>query len=347
MNILITSIGQRNYLVDHFKKSLINKGCQIYGADCNEFAPALRVVDKAFKIPPANSPEYASMLIKLCIEHKISGVLSINDLELPYLAKMKNKLLKNGIIPIVSDIEVIDISFDKYLTYQFLLKNNIPTPLTYLCTETDSFIEDFNAKIIGFPILSKPRKGSRSKGIHIFHTLEDLLTDMKKTQVLDIPEEEKSIYQEYIDSNQYSLHVFNDQKKRPVSIVAMVNLFKHMNGETFHIKTIKDNALTELGLNIANSLGHLGPLAVDVHKRGNEYVVLELNPRISGCYSLSHYAGVNFPGKIHDLIINKEIKFTNVDDYKDDVVMLKSYLTHFTTIDEIKRSTIDYNNDIY
>lgn len=344
MNILITSIGKRNYLVNHFKESLANENCGIYGADCNEFAPALRVVDKAFKIPVANASDFSEKLIKLCKDNDVSGIVSINDLELPYLSKIKSNLISNGIIPIISDIDVINICFDKYLTYQFSMKHNIPTPKTYLCGETEKIMKDIENEIIKFPIISKPRKGSASKGIYLIHNLEVLLIDMEKTTQSIIADEEKNMYQEYIDSDQYSLHIFNDWNAKPVSILGMVNLFKHMSGETFHIKTIKDDQLIKLGKTIAEALHHFGPLAVDVHKKGDKYVVLELNPRISGCYSLSHYAGANYPKKILDLIKKNDIqyKYNYIDDYKDNVIMLKNYSTTFSSFKEIANSTQDY-----
>jgi len=107
----------------------------------------------------------------------------------------------------------------------------------------------------------------------------------------------------------------------------MVNIFRHL-GETFHIKTFRDRALIELGIAIGEKLKHLGPLSADVHQRDNgEYVVLEFNPRISGCYSLSHYAGADFPGKIYSLLRNEPIKCEAVDSFEDGVIMLKQFTT--------------------
>ena len=46
MNILITSIGQRGYLIDHFKESARGE-FGIYAADATKYAPALQKADKA------------------------------------------------------------------------------------------------------------------------------------------------------------------------------------------------------------------------------------------------------------------------------------------------------------
>lgn len=326
MNILITSIGQRGYLIDHFRESAHGE-FGIYAADATKYAPALQNADRAFVVPMAKDPEYFTRLLQICKDHNVRGVVSINDIELPVLAKYKGELAKNNIIAIISESEIIDICFDKYKTYKFCKANNIPVPKTYLWNEREKLQQDIKAGVIKFPIIAKPRKGSRSIGIHLVYNMKQLLNDIDFISSQNIPEDEKIMFQEFIDSDQYSIHVFNDASLRPVSIVTMVNLFKHF-GETFHIKTYRDDSLIQLGISIGEKLRHFGPLSADVHKRDNgEYVVLEFNPRISGCYSLSHYAGADFPGKIFSLIKNEPIKVERVDNFEDDVIMLKQFTT--------------------
>lgn len=330
MNILITSIGQRGYLIDHFKESVQGE-LGIYAADATKYAPALLKADKAFVIPYANDPEYFPRLLQICKDNDIKGVLSINDLELPVLAKHKNELNQNGVKAIISEPEVIDICFDKYKTYLFCKENGIPVSATYLWHQKEKLLQDIENGLIKLPIIAKPRKGSRSVGIYLIYNMKQLLTDIEYISEENKPEDEKIMFQEYIDSDQYSVHVFNDSLLRPVCVVGMVNLFKHF-GETFHIKTYKDSSLIQLGINIGEKLKHFGPLSADVHQRENgEYVVLEFNPRISGCYSLSHFAGADFPGKIFKLIKGEDIIYDSIDSFEDGVIMLKQFITQKVT----------------
>lgn len=330
MNLLITSIGQRGYLVDHFKESAQgNYG--VYAADAMKYAPGLQNADKSFVIPLAKDPNYLRELLKICKENNIQAIVSINDLELPVLARHKEELAEHGIKAIISSPEVIDLTFDKWLSHEYCIANDIPVPHTYLWSQQAEILVDLEVGIIDYPILAKPRKGSRSVGIYLIEDEEHLLLDMKQTGLSDIPEDEKVIYQEYIDSDQYSIHVFNDANLKPVSVVTMVNIIKNL-GETFHIKTFRDQKLTDLGIQIGEKLKHYGPLSADVHQRENgEYVVLEFNPRLSGGYSLSHFAGADFPGKIFQLMEGEEIKVDAVDDFEDDVIMLKQFTTEKLT----------------
>ena len=170
-----------------------------------------------------------------------------------------------------------------------------------------------------------PRKGSRSVGIYLVHDMEQIEKDAARGAICHCPKTKS--YQEYIDSDQFSLHIFNDAALKPVCVVSMVNIFRHF-GETFHIRTFRDSELIELGILIGEKVKHLGPLSVDVHRRDNgEYVVLEFNPRISGCYSLSHYAGADFPGKIFDIVLGQQSRVSAIDAFEDDVIMLKQYVT--------------------
>ena len=163
---------------------------------------------------------------------------------------------------------------------------------------------------------------------------------MEKINKKSIDETEKHIFQQYIDSEQYSIHVLSDTNGKPISVVGMVNLKKHMDGETFNIKTIKDDKLIRIGKKLGEKLGHIGPLSADVHKIRENYVILELNPRISGCYSISHYAS-NFTEKLVSIIEGKKVK-SKIDDYRKDVIMMKEFAVYQTTEDKIDRKIIKY-----
>lgn len=334
MNILITSIGQRGYLIDHFRKSA-SSSFGIYAADATPFAPAAQLADKAFVLPMASHPKYRDCLLDICLSNDIVGILSINDQELTILAANRNLFESYGIQIIVSTPNVIDICFDKYKTYQFCIKHQINVPETFLWSQYNELLSAIESGLISLPIIAKPRKGSRSIGIRTINTKQQLEITIREMEVSPLPEDEKLIFQEFIDSDQFSIHVFNNESLHPCRVVTMVNIIKHL-GETFHIETYRDKSLSLLGKRIGECLGHLGPLSADVHQRNNgEYVVLEFNPRISGCYSLSHYSGADFPGLILKLIKRESIPVDNYDIFEEDVVMLKMFTTMKTSRKDI------------
>lgn len=326
MNILITSIGQRGYLVEHFKESAKGK-FGIFAADATKYAPALQNADRAFLLPYAQDPRYYDALLNICMKNDVKGIISINDLELPILAKYKSDLLSHGVEAVISDPRIIDICTDKYKTYRFCQDNEFSAPKTFLWHEIDILMDSLHAGVIDFPILAKPRRGSRSVGVHLLHNRDQLLNSIEIMKHGTIPEENKIMYQEYINSDQYSIHIFNDANCQPISIVTMVNLFRNL-GETFQIRTFREKKLIALGIEIGKKLKHYGPLSVDVHKKETgEYVILEFNPRISGCYSLSHYAGADYPDKIFRLISGEKLETDKIDEFRDKLIMLKQFTT--------------------
>ena len=156
MNILITSAGTRGYLIRYFKKALKKVG-KIFAADCSKYAPALYNADNYFIVPPASDKNY------ICLKNGIKGLISLNDIELPVLAQHKNKFIEKGIQLIVSDKSVVDLCYDKYKTFKFLKENKFPFAKTYL--SIDDTLRDIKSKILKFPLLIKPRKGSAGIGI--------------------------------------------------------------------------------------------------------------------------------------------------------------------------------------
>ena len=323
MNILIVSIGKRGYLIDQFRKALAGRGA-VCAADANKFAPALCLADKSFVIPRADSEGYTGALLEICLQHRINGVLSINDRELPYLAAIKGELRRHGVTALISDPEVVDICFDKYKTYKFLSERAIPVPKTYLCTEAERLFSDIESSELGFPIIAKPRKGSRSVGIYVLRNKNALLNAMRATAGQQIDETEKHMFQQYIDSDQFSVHVLNGQSLKPAAVVGMVNLIRHMDGETFEIRSLKDPALLDLGVRLGMSLRHTGSASADVHKLGDTYVVLEINPRISGCYSLSHFANPNYTRNMLALLDGSPMQ-GDLFGFTDGLIMLKQF----------------------
>ena len=102
MNILLSCVGRRVYLVDYFKYELGNRGL-VCGADQSSFAPALKNCDKSFIVPSVHSNSYIDKILSICKDNKINIIVSLNDLELPVLAKNK-KLQSNNLKNILREL---------------------------------------------------------------------------------------------------------------------------------------------------------------------------------------------------------------------------------------------------
>lgn len=312
MNILITSVGIRGYLIKYFRKALKNKG-KIFAADCNRYAPALYDADNYFILPSALEKNYINELFKICLANDIKGIISLNDIELPILAQFKNKFLEKGIKLIVSNPKVIDICYDKYSTYRFLKENNFPFPKTFI--SLDEALMEIKAKTIKFPLLVKPRKGSASLGIKKVFNIKELQNGFN--------EKGNVIIQEFFQDDEYGIDVFCNSNLLPVSIFAKRKI-KMRAGETDKAITVYDIKMIEFIDSLIRKLGLYGPGDMDLFKCGNKYIVVEINPRFGGGYPLSHAVGAVFPEKVIKLI-NEEQLQPDLIRHPDNVVMMKQY----------------------
>ena len=312
MNILVTSAGIRGYLIKYFRKALKNKG-KIFAADFDRYAPALYDADNYFILPNISEKNYIDELLKICLINNIKAIVSLNDKELPILAKQKNDFSKRGIKLIVSSPKVIDICFDKYKTYNFLKENKFLFPKTFISLEETS--REINVGNLDFPLLIKPRKGSASLGIKKVFDIKELRDSFNVYDNL--------IIQEFLQGDEYGIDVFCNSNLLPVSIFAKRKI-KMRAGETDKAITIYDKKMIEFIDSLIKKLGLYGPGDIDLFKRGNEYIIIEINPRFGGGYPMSHAVGAEFPEKIIKLV-NSEPLDPDLIRYPNNVVMMKQY----------------------
>src|SRR5690606_39009167 len=110
----------RNKIVQYFKKELGSNGLVI-ATDCSELAPALYEADKYFIVPRMGDDGYLDVILSICKENNIKAVLSLIDPELSLLAEHKQSFLDIGTMPIISDSDVVDLCFDKFKMFEFLV----------------------------------------------------------------------------------------------------------------------------------------------------------------------------------------------------------------------------------
>ncbi len=142
LNILILSCGTRNKIVQYFKKELSGRGF-VLATDCSNLAPALYEADKYIVVPgmdedgylDVDEDGYLDVILSICKENNIKAVLSLIDPELTLLAQHKQSFLEIGTLPIVSDVDVVELSFDKYKMFEFLVENGFKTIKSYIDKE--------------------------------------------------------------------------------------------------------------------------------------------------------------------------------------------------------------------
>ena len=330
-NILFTCAGRRTYLLKYFKEQLGNEG-KVIGADMQLSAPALSVADVKEQVPAVYAHDYIDRVLDICRRNDVAAIICLNDLELPILAANSERFAAEGILPIVSPTEIIDICFDKYRTARYVESLGLSTPATYINLAEAK--EALAAGRLAFPLVLKPRWGSGSIGIEFVNNLEELsevyamlLKKVKKSILATASTgEEYILIQQKIEGQEYGMDVMNDLAGRNRGVSVKKKLAMRA-GETDKAQTVNNAEIRAIGMKLGENLHHIGNLDVDVFEKDGKYYVLELNPRFGGGFPFSYEAGVNFPKAIIEWLKGNDI---------DDSMLIPAYGHTFAKCDYLE-----------
>lgn len=320
MNIIITNIGRRGYLVNYFKEIPGMTG-KIFTSDCDVTASGLYGDnDGHFILPrPVNDEKlYVEKLIGTCKENGIEAVLPIIDPEIYILSKYRDVFSENGITVVVSNRRVLEICFDKLKMNAFLKEIGLPVPATY--TSIRDFEADHGQGKIQFPVIIKPILGSGSVDTYIVHDSEELKALFKEGMII----------QEKLTGVEYGTDVFNSFEGKPLRSVIKKKLLMR-SGETDKSVSVHNERVQETILKVASKLGHIANLDCDIIESGGVPYVIDMNPRFGGGYPATHAIGVNLVEVLYDLLSGKE-PAPEFGNYRDDVLVMKEIAVRSTIL---------------
>lgn len=304
MNILLTSVGRRTYLINYFKAALAGSG-KVFAAN-SVLTYTLTQADGYVLTPNIYDDGYIKFLLEYCEINSITAIISLFDIDLPVLAQNKELFKQYGITIIVSDYEVTKICNDKWLAYEFLEGIGLK--------QTPSFIHLEEAKNaikkedVHYPLYLKPRWGMGSIGIYKVENNEelDVLYNKLHREIFDTYLKYESsmdvdsciIIQQAIKGQEYGIEILNDLEGNFVATFAKMKLAMR-SGETDIAETVDPTFFEPVGRLLSKELKHIANLDVDcfVTDSGDIYV-LEMNCRFGGQYPFTHNAGVNVPLQI-------------------------------------------------
>lgn len=308
-NILITSAGQRVSLVKAFQTEIkkLNENNKVFTVDLNPvLAPACHVSDGYRTVKSVTDPNYISELIQICKEFKIKIIVPTIDTELLALAENKDLFLNEGIIPIVSSLDFVQICRDKRITNNFFVENNIDIP------------KHFNKENLLFPLFIKPYDGSLSKDTFLIKSSDEL----KPYHF----ENEKLMFMEYIDHathDEYTVDTYYDKNGDLKCIVPRKRIFVRA-GEVNKGVTNKNEIVDYVKKRLSHIKGAIGCLTMQFffNAETKRIIGIEINPRFGGGYPLSYLAGANYPKYlIEEYILGKTINY--YEEWENNLLMLR------------------------
>ncbi len=311
MNILLTSVGRRAYMVKYFQDALAGDG-EVHVCNSDDSTVAFQYADKSVISPLIYDENYIPFLLDYCSDNHIDMVISLFDIDLLVLAKHKADFEKIGTSVIVSDEEFISICNDKWKTYLFLKENGFNVPKTY--TTIDAVMSAIDSGEINYPVIVKPRFGCGSIALSVAEDEFSLMyyfvrntRALKKTYLKYESEsvEEKIIFQEYLRGQEYGVDCINDLNGNFVNVIVKKKLAMRA-GETDIAETVDNQDIYETAKKISKLSKHIANVDMDVFLVDGKPYVLEMNARFGGGYPFSHVAGCNLPKAIVQWYRNME-----------------------------------------
>ncbi len=310
MNVLILTAGSRVQTVTYFKRALAGRG-RVITTDASELAPALYAADGHYVVPLISDPDYLSTILRICREEEIAVVLSLLDPELSLLARHVADFEAVGTQVMISPSEVVERSFDKWLMYQWLVEQNLPTPRSWI--DLAECHADLDAGVAQFPLFVKSRTGSASAGIARIDDRESLDAAFAATPGL--------IIQEFLPGEPVDVDVYVDMISGEVVAQFAKKKLRMRAGTADKSVSFKDQSLFDLVSDFVTRCGFKGTIDVDLFSTPEGWSILEVNPRFGGVYPHAYECGVDFP----TLLLNNvagQVNQPNIGAYEADWAML-------------------------
>ena len=281
LNILFTSVGRRVELLRHFRRAYedLPLSGQIVALDIDPLAPALRVADRCYLIPPLSSTDYIPTLLEVCRKEAINLIFPLIDPDIPVLAAHRAAIEKTGARVAAVASEACTVTADKWQTMLFFQQLGLPVPRSWLPGQLDPGEADF-------PLFIKPRWGSAARYTYKVHNNEELSFFIKY-----VPE---PIIQEFLPGPEITNDIICDLEGEVLAVVSRQRIEVRW-GEVAKGVTIYDPTISQACVRIAEGLPAVGPVTAQCIMKDGVGHFTEINARLGGGIPLGIVAGADSP----------------------------------------------------
>lgn len=268
--VLVTSSGNKTPLMLSAKRWAKYRESKIIGGDSNPNVLSNFLFDDFIQLP-FSEDDYLKEILDLLKLNDINSVLPTRDGELEFWSKHKKFFNNEGIKVIISDYQTILKCLDKYEFYKFCHQNSIQC--------IDTFLNPCDP-----PYISKPRYGSGSEDLKIFHSANEQSN-------LNQP---NYIFQPFIEGIEYSFDALSDMNGSfACGIIRERKLT--IDGESKITTQIDNQVLKDNCIELLNKLKIQGPSITQFFvTKEQEQFFIEVNPRVGGGYTSIINSGLLF-----------------------------------------------------
>jgi len=316
--VLVTAAGGivSQGIIKSLKLSNIKKDhhvmYKIVATDISPQAAGLYRSDVGILVPPPSSPDYVESIIKICKEQSVQAVFVGSEEELLPVANVKEKIEKEtGTAVLINPFDVISTGIDKWKTFEFLKKNNLPCAESSLPENKEEFIEEF-----GFPLVVKPREGNSSLHFYVVNDRDEMKKAISAIQKVGW----RPIIQEYLNGENVEFTSGVTVHRTGKNVMSSISMRKTpKQGQTYKAFVEDFHDIRKSAEETALKFGCRGSINIQAKMSENTPKIFEINPRFSATCPIRAAAGVNEPDIVfRNFVLGEEIK---IDAYQKLVCM--------------------------
>ena len=257
---------------------------KVVGTDIYSDAAGKHWCDHFEQCPLAADPKYPEFLRDLLRRQKVDLVIPAIEQDVAVLAReMERGNLKDLTTRFaLNNLELLPVAGDKWQTHLQLNQHGLPT----IPTRIDGAFDEL-ARELGLPMLLKPRRSYATKGIQIIQTREEF--DLGKATLGD-----NFMIQSLVGSQdeEYTVGAFGLGGGKCVPPIIFQ---RRLSGEGATAKAAVREVpeLDQRVRKLVELFGPIGPTNFQFRRHQGEFLLLEINPRVSSSNSLRTAFGYN------------------------------------------------------
>jgi len=231
---------------------------------------------------PARDPRYIDFLMETIEAHQVDLVIPTIEEELDRINQERETVLASRAAIVLNTPELIELARDKWLMHCALEEMAFPAIPTSV---SDSFEEAVER--LGCPFLFKPRRSWSSRGIEV-------ISERRRYEELRREYADNFMVQKLVgsDAGEFTVSVFGLGEGRCLPGPALRRVLTR-DGATGKAWSVDIPELDAAVLWLTKRLKPIGPTNYQFRLHEGEFLLLEVNPRISSATSIRSAFGFN------------------------------------------------------
>lgn len=322
VTVLITAAG--NVFMPGTTACLKKNGernIRLIGADMNDDATMLQMVDAFYPVPRGDDPQYVEVLLDICRKEQVDVLLPIMSVELETLAKNSARFEEIGTKVSVSKPAQLEIANDKLKLFQYLQSQGLPCA-AFRSAATVPQLRDAVYEL-GYPekkVCVKATDGSGSRGFRILSAnttkYDRFFHEKPSSSEISLEElcqllQEKANFPElmvmqYLPGCEYTADLLAHDGR--VLYNCCRKSLRMENSIMLDSVVVSNPEVERLCAQVVESLGLDGNVGFDIREDADGIpFILECNPRITAGIPVFCHAGVNLPYLCVKKVLGEEL----------------------------------------